>query len=73
MDMVTRTPELFSDEFVQSRLASAVRYRQGDSDGVVLLVGAVGAALERAGAAVRRWARANGETDTLPHGMMRVR
>lgn len=73
VDMVTRTPEYFSQDFVESRLASATRFRTGDSDTVIRLVGAAGSVVERLGAAVKRWAAGSGETDTAPRGMMRVR
>jgi hypothetical protein len=73
MDMVYRIPEAFSEDFVQTRLASAGYYRAGDSGTIMRLVAGLGAGLEKAGAAAKRWAKGPGETKTVPHRVMRVR
>lgn len=74
MDMVTRTPEQFFQDFIESRRASAARYRWGESDAIVRLIGFAASGVERVGGRIRRWAGgSNAETDSLPRGMMHVR
>jgi hypothetical protein len=73
VNLVIFMPDFFSQDFVETRRASAVRYRIGESGAIVRLIAVIAGSVERAGAAVQHWAAGNGETDTVPHGMMRVR
>lgn len=60
--------DFYQDDFVESRRASARRYRVGTASPLVAMIGTAARVLRRASASIERWATGASEAGTqVPH------
>ncbi|MBE0611840.1 MAG: hypothetical protein IH609_20840 [Dehalococcoidia bacterium] len=72
MDLNTHFLINYPEQYIESRLASARRYRFGTGSAAVAMIAAMAAGIRRASARIETWARGTATNDAAERGLPRV-